>query len=438
MDTDSKVSLTGDADLIYHAPVDLLRPEDEFNLLNEDVCRRLQPGNSQTINGWQCRPATLDNMMRGQSVLSPPQPPQELVGVFELGDHGRGGMKKALRARLQKAGLACADQLELKNVKVFLFSTVTLSISVHLQLACGWKRHADQLLTFFGPKARRENKGARVITDLLQYGDDDEAVRQNRRDGPVTQLCQQVASVAAEVTSQEGLDVLADIPYYHVLYAGLSDVERPGTARLAEPFRKLLYLPGPAEPQSQSPHLGEFVFLGDAFSIIAYREMDDGMAYAEAVSGVSDMIQICEFQYRQLARACDALQRRLHTKPEKRTVVSSIGRLIKNPFFSDRHLESLYVLESRLQIRYDETTTSTFSRNHRILRLRDALLTRWGVSSLYQRANNLISAVRAAETRRRDRLVWGMNVALSIIAFLAIVDTLDAIFNIYEKLFGKS
>jgi hypothetical protein len=279
-----------------------------------------------------------------------------------------------------------------------------------VRLPEGWTQHRDALLCFFGPEGRRKNLACDVVSNVLIHGEN-RVDPPEKEKGPLGVLVAAIRRGAESALHARLTPAAVDLSYYHLIYTGRVDSGNPGRKKIDDRFRELIYPRGPDAVSSQSPHIDEWAFLGYAFSILADAEQSPGR-----LSGVVKMIQIVGFQYSRLSSICEEFQ----------TWLMRGGNV---------RWSSLPGLEERMHISYSHLMTPTFSFNHQILQLRDALMQEWGLDRLLLRTERLLESVRARRQQRRDRMTNILSWVLGFIAALAIVDALDSALSLYREMF---
>lgn len=410
------LTLSGDADIIFVTVTGLF---DELSALPENaagdgllarLCQRLQ---SELPDWTVTQQPDVRELRAGQCVREYKKTLPELLIGFQLHGEECRRVEQQLADDLHTAGVPESARVEIdaeRGITAWLFVDGTLSLSVWLRIAEGWSQHTEQLMAVFGPEGREANLACDIVSRAMVCAGGCQA--KNADDsacGPFRRLEQALRVHVSKLYKVQLKQREQEFPYYHVIYGGACELDEPGQAALATPYRDLLYVHGPESVRSQSPYLDEFVFLGNAFSLIAYTNTSrHGLAVLPMI------VQVCEFHYSRLDDLCRALEARL-------TASSKVK------------LNRLLDLQERIQTSYTKLSTPTFSFNHRVRELRDAILHEFGLATLLQRAECFLEVVRGRERRRRDRMTRIIEWGLAFIALLTIIEAADAVLSLCER-----
>lgn len=396
------VSLRGNARIAYIATVDLLGPFQEFPAAFRDKDRTADLANCIRIPNWHVTHCdSLSELSGGQSVRFTRQQVDELILEFGLEHKLLTAVSERVSNRLRDAGLPQNVEISLPRVSVFLCDGGFFSVLVELTIEEGWGEQYDAFSKVFGPAGRRRSVVGNVIRDAL--------IEPLHSDSPGVIPClhRKLFDEIRDLFSNPLRPVPLDFNYFHVAYAGQSAAaKQPGRAELDPTIRQWLYALGPDPIRSQSPDLEEFVFLGYAFSLIAaqsFRTSD--------WDGVLTLTRIVQYQFYRLSQVCEELQERL-----KRDELPS-G-------------EELTILEQRLRHSYRRIKSPTFTFNHRLLLLRDGLMTAWRAETVLERAADLIDSVRSVEALQRARWERSINIVVTVIAVVSVVSAIESLVNL--------
>lgn len=409
----SVLRITGDATVVYVAPVDLIDPLRACDLTRLDDDDRASVGReiAALAHGWtfvHSRNGGHGTLGGGQAVVHGVDPLREQV-IADLVLPIEPGVVEVFADNLASAAapapgaqLPTAEPVE---VRARLFANGILSLVVAVTVPDAWSRARPRFEDVFGPAAREEDPVGRAIRRGFLGGGRELAAEP----GP------NVADAARAALRRRGIpctDALADIPYFHVIYTGATDLERPGCAVLGDDDRDWVYADGPEDITSMSPHRGEFAYVGYAFTLLVARD-----APPPRLRAVVDLVQVVQAQYERLATTCDALERRL-----------SDGMALR--------LHDLNELEQQASASYQRLATPTFTFDNHVLRLRSGLMAQWGLRHLLERAQHLMTTIRAREQQRRDRRIKVLNRILLVIGLLAVIDTLNSIVSLVDWFSG--
>jgi len=267
----------------------------------------------------------------------------QVLAVLELHPLPLSALQTCLATALP-AGVDVA-RFVLRTCEVLVIATGAISLRMQVTVTGGWG--SGDVLAAFGPEHRDQVCGA-------------------LRGAPLPLL--------AEVQDASAPGEPLDLAYFHLMYGGAaSDVAGAGGDRL---LRNLVYPPSAAPLESHSPRLGEFVFLGYAFSLVVVES-----GAAERLRELSRLVGLCSVVFRRFERVCDAVDATL--RDEEGTC--------------DRR--SLLRLEERVQVQYEGLLAPTFSYRHEFLVMREALLREWQADRLAARSRTLLALLGARAAR---------------------------------------
>jgi hypothetical protein len=336
--TDVPWLLTGDADLMLLAPLDLRTPLGESDRsplqFHPDLLRHWAAGT----------PAEVVRDLRGSLTYGDAEQTQ-IVAVLQLLPAPRAELQAALVAALP--GEVDRTCFALETCEALVLDSGAVSLRLHICVDRGWT--SGDVLVALGPEHR-------------------DHVCNAVREAMIPLLSEVQEAVTA---SRETLD----LAYFHLMYAGAA----PGTAAQAganDLLRALVYPPSAAPLSSHSPRLAEFVFLGYAFSLVVVAE-----GAPQRLRELSRLVGLCSVVFRRFERVCDAIDAALRDED---------GTCDK---------QSLLRLEERVQVEYDGLLAPTFSYRHELLVMRECVLREWQVDRLAIRSRTLLALLGARVTR---------------------------------------
>ncbi|MGH3326646.1 MAG: hypothetical protein ACRDPT_02410 [Streptomycetales bacterium] len=208
----------------------------------------------------------------------------------------------------------------------------------------------------------------------------------------------------------------AALPYFNLTYAGSTDHPKPGRSSLDDKLRVLVYPNSPLPLVSCSPWLDEFLFAGYAYNLLAAPQP------RPSVETLTLLLLILDVSYARLARTAAAADESLRSNEHSGDVVW------------------LAQLERRLRAEYQSLVTPTFSYDHHVLQVRDAVLRSWDTDKLQSRAEDLLATVRRTVelrlTEEQGRRLRRVKQVVMMLTLLSAVEMVDAAISLFERLFG--
>jgi hypothetical protein len=274
---------------------------------------------------------------------------------------------------------------------VFEDGIVTVAIAV--DVPDGWDGRRPDLELVFGPEGR--DAVAAAIRAVV------------------------LPAVTGLVHELDGHDrAVVQCEYFNLTYVGATSLELPGRAVLSEEHRGLLYPESPEPLRSMSPRAEELLYAGFAYSVLAEA---DGSATTRAK--LVPLLLILGYQYARLTRGIALAEQRLDLARAD-AAVDQVG--------------GLELLELVITSDFRELSAPTFSFDHHALKLRDAYLEAWNVQRVFDRCRFTLTALHQHEQRRlaaqQSERVKRLDAILLVIAALSLVGTLEAGYNLVEKL----
>lgn len=121
-----------------------------------------------------------------------------------------------------------------------------------------------------------------------------------------------------------------------------------------------------------------------------------------------------------------------------RTAAAADESLRNNKYNAD--VAWLAQLERRLRAEYQALVTPTFSFDHHVLQMRDAVLRSWDAGALQSRAEDLLTTVRRTVELRlaeeQARRVGKVQLVVMVLTVLSAVQTTEAAFALFHRFFG--
>ncbi len=381
---DRPVELTGDAHITFTAPFyaqhDPLEPR--------ETCT-LPAGDDLDGTGALVRSKiSLSSLVQGS--LTYEQPTQGLLTFLIGGEAWRDQLLRCLNellaGRLEPAAFDSVDVIGM------LFPDGYGSIAVTLTLADGWHPARRSATLAAVGRDGREPLAAKLRSSLLPA-----VQRTLRRCGA-------------------GQASTAVLPYFNLTYAGSTDHPKPGRSFLEDDLRALVYPSSPLPLASCSPWLDEFLFAGYAYNLLAASQPRPN------IEKLTLLLLILDVAYARLARTAAAAAECLRSNKHDADVVW------------------LAQLERRLRAEYQALVTPTFSFDHHVLRVRDAVLRSWDAGQLQSRADDLLGTVRRTVELRlaqeQARRVSRVQMVVVVLTVLSAIQTTDAAFSLFNRLFG--
>jgi hypothetical protein len=207
----------------------------------------------------------------------------------------------------------------------------------------------------------------------------------------------------------------AVLPYFNLTYVGRTTHPQPGRATLPDDLGHLVYPRSAAPVTSDSTWVGEFFFAGYAFSLLASAQPQ------ATVQQLEHLLLYLDVLYARMDRSAGAAD-----------------QLIRGTSL-DQDIDWLVALERRLRADYQALVRPTFTYDYHVLKLRDSLLHAWDTDKVRERTETLLDMARRTLERKlaqdQSRRVGRVNVALTIIAVLSLVSSVDAAVNLWAKMF---
>lgn len=370
------IDFVGDAQLMFTAP---FFPDSDA-LEYRAACRVPEGGVLDLAGRLVPETRSLDPFLRGS--LTYDNPRVDILVQFA----GSRSYTTELREAIDRiVGLPMAV-----TVGGIIFSDGYGAVSVKIEVTDGWEIHRDALIEGFG-RVNRDRVGE-VTRDLLM---------------PV------LAEVSRRCSPGTSCDTL--LPYFNLTYVARTTHPRPGRATLPDDLRHLVYPRSPEPITSNSPWSDEFFYAGYAFLLLVSPDPRDTLVQLEHLLLHLDVL------YARMDRSAGAAD-----------------ELIRGPS-RDGNINWLVALERRLRADYQALVQPTFSYDHHVLKLRDALLHAWDTDKTRERTETVLEMARQAVERQlaeeQARRVSRVNLIITILTLVSFVASIDAAINLWERLF---
>lgn len=298
-------------------------------------------------------------------------------------------------ALIERLEALASESTDVPGIEVectgLVFADRSVSLAATFTVPAGWTEHRAQLESTFGPVGR-DGFSSSLRELILDWAH------------------------AHQLIDEQSIADEAYLPYFNLTYIGESAIEDPGRAALAGPdLRSLVYPTTSAPLTSQSPLVEEYLYCGYAFLLLAVPPGSD------TPDKLRDLLLILNVLYSQLASAAADARAYLH---------GDVGDAGADGSWS--------ALERQLRMRHREVTTPTFSYDHHVLTMRNAILDAWGTEALLDGIQELLQwgheSQRNGEVEAQARRTRRMNRVLTVIGVLAVFDTVESISSLISRL----
>ncbi|MGH3989102.1 MAG: hypothetical protein ACRDTZ_17595 [Pseudonocardiaceae bacterium] len=384
-DEDCTVELAGDAYITFTAPFyaqhDPLEPQERCTLPTGDDL----DGRGALVRSK----ISLSPLLQGS--LTYERPTLDLLTFFVGGEAWRDHLLSSLNHQLL-AGRPEQAAFDSVDVSGMLFPDGYGSIAVTLKLANGWDpAHRRATLAAVG-RDGREPLAAELRSLLLP---------------PVERTLRRCGAGGASA---------AALPYFNLTYAGSTDHPTPGRSSLNDELRVLVYPDSPLPLVSCSPWFDEFLYTGYAYNLLATPQP------RPSIEKMTLLLLILDVSYARLARTAAAADESLRNNKHNADVAW------------------LAQFERQLRAEYQALVTPTFSFDHHVLQMRDAVLRSWDTAKLQSRAEDLLTTVRRTVELRlaeeQARRVGRVQLVVMVLTVLSAIQTTDAAFSLFHRFFG--
>ncbi|MGH3778854.1 MAG: hypothetical protein ACRDRR_24480 [Pseudonocardiaceae bacterium] len=167
---------------------------------------------------------------------------------------------------------------------------------------------------------------------------------------------------------------------------------------------------------SCSPWFDEFLYSGYAYNLLATPQP------RPSIEKMTLLLLILDVSYARLARTAAAADESLRNNKHNADVTW------------------LAQFERQLRAEYQALVTPTFSFDHHVLQMRDAVLRSWNTAKLQSRAEDLLTTVRRTVELRlaeeQARRVGRVQLVVMVLTVLSAIQTTDAAFSLFHRFFG--
>ena len=325
-----------------------------------------------------------------------------LIGLeAKPGPDGAAARFKATLA--ERLNSVVAARLDVGSIHAIVFRTGLISVRVFLRLQQGWRE--DEVLAVLGEGARDTLAGIcnEVLSEALTPVKDALARVLKQKGGSAAALSDTIAAAVLE------------FPSIHIVYGGVAQGCDARVDYLDERYRRIFYMTSADRITSHSPHPGEFVRFGYAFSVVARAEDVETRVHEATLC-----VRIQHMLFHQLVGLCEYIERQngaadTHLSADRakwvrRAIVQGINRL-RSGVYTYRH--EMIVFQDRV--------FEAWFLDRLVARARDAL-------------QDLVDEREQAERRSQARRDFALAMLLAVIAVFSLVSVVADFFEIAERL----
>lgn len=397
MQTQSDFKPVGDSLLAMSAPVRVMPSLDRYpaSFLHPASLHKMRNGMNLELLPWMCDDPEKGAIFLGDPTLYEGATIPGCLALLRLRDEYQRQLEEKLR---QAAGEFGVDQLHVEDVMGLLFDSGIISVLVFVRQKDGWTAATNAL----APPNRDTlaNVTQPILRDLIT---------------PVAAyIVRQLASHSATWKHHVANKPLADVPYIDFIHGGAVERVEPGFS-LGGKLRDFVQ-PDTAKPlHSQSPKLGEFIWLGSICSVVFVQDPE---LLPSRFREIGALIAVYSGLFDQLTAIC-----------------GEVSRIAEDE--DRRSIEELRQYEERIQMYFREMSGPSFTYKKDLRILRSNIYHQWEVAPLFERAQFLLATLNRRAAYRAERRAANATRVTNAILLIIAIATLLSVYNDASQIFER-